>query len=119
MGRRSLRLADYLDHVLEAIDRFDRYTENLAYETFVDSDMAQDAVIRNLEIIGEACRNIEQSFPGFAAQYPDFPLKPAFEMRNVLAMLVGATGFEPATCGTQNRRATRLRHAPRAVRAPG
>ena len=26
--------------------------------------------------------------------------------------LVGATGFEPATCGTQNRRATRLRHAP-------
>ena len=26
--------------------------------------------------------------------------------------LVGATGFEPATCGSQNRRATKLRHAP-------
>ena len=31
-----------------------------------------------------------------------------------LRRLVGATGFEPATCGTQNRRATRLRHAPTA-----
>ena len=33
--------------------------------------------------------------------------------------LVGATGFEPATCGTQNRRATRLRHAPKAVPGTG
>ena len=47
--------------------------------------MVQDAVIRNLEIIGEACRNIERRFPGFAARHPDFPLKPAFEMRNVLS----------------------------------
>lgn len=47
--------------------------------------MAQDAVIRNLEIIGEACRNVERSDPEFLARNPDFPLRIAIEMRNVLA----------------------------------
>jgi uncharacterized protein with HEPN domain len=47
--------------------------------------MAQDAVIRNLEIIGEACRNIERRFPDFSARHPEFPPKPAFQMRNVLS----------------------------------
>lgn len=47
--------------------------------------MAQDAVIRNLEIIGEACRNIERSDPDFLVRHPEFPLRVAIEMRNVLA----------------------------------
>jgi uncharacterized protein with HEPN domain len=85
MKRKSLRLADYLGHILEAIERIERYTAGLAREGFVESEMTQDATIRNLEIIGEACRNIERRFPDFAARHPDFPLKAAFEMRNVLA----------------------------------
>ena len=85
MNRKSLRAAHYLGHILEAIERIERYTETVAFEGFAASDMAQDAVIRNLEIIGEACRNIERSDPGFAARHPDFPLRAAIEMRNVLA----------------------------------
>lgn len=85
MNRKSLRVADYLAHILEAIERIERYTADLAYKAFAENDMAQDAVIRNLEIIGEACRNIERSFPDFAAKHPDFPLKAALEMRNVIA----------------------------------
>jgi uncharacterized protein with HEPN domain len=85
VNRRALRLADYLGHIFEAIERIERYSADPTYATFVESDMAQDAVIRNLEIIGEACRNIERRFPDFARQHPDFPLKAAFEMRNVLA----------------------------------
>ncbi|MBP7000966.1 DUF86 domain-containing protein [Amaricoccus sp.] len=76
---------DYLEHILEAIGRVERYTADLASETFVEDDRTQDAVIRNLEIIGEACRNIERHVPGFSAQHPDFPLKAAVEMRNVLS----------------------------------
>ena len=45
----------------------------------------QDAVRRNLEIIGEASRNIETRCPTFAAQHPDLPLSFAWQMRNVLA----------------------------------
>lgn len=47
--------------------------------------MTQDAVIRNLEVIGEASRNIEHTYPEFAATHPDLPLTAAYEMRNALA----------------------------------
>lgn len=85
MSRKGLRLADYLDHVLEAVGRIEDYTAEMSFEDFARNAMAQDAVIRNLEIVGEACRNIERSDPGFSLRHPDFPLRAAIEMRNVLA----------------------------------
>ena len=45
----------------------------------------QDAVIRNLEVIGEAYRNIERRYPDFAETHPELPLSFAYEMRNALA----------------------------------
>ena len=45
----------------------------------------QDAVIRNLEIIGEACNNVTKSHPEFAAQHAAVPWGFAYEMRNALA----------------------------------
>ena len=45
----------------------------------------QDAVIRNFEVIGEACRNIQRDCPEFAAAHPELPLAFAYEMRNALA----------------------------------
>lgn len=42
-------------------------------------------MIRNLEVIGEASRNIERHFPEFAATHPELPLASAYEMRNALA----------------------------------
>lgn len=47
--------------------------------------MAQDAAIRNFEIIGEASRNIEQRHPKFAGEHPELPLAFAYQMRNALA----------------------------------
>jgi len=52
---------------------------------FSRDEMTQDAVIRNCEIIGESCRNIERADPGFAATHPELPLSIAYEMRNALA----------------------------------
>jgi uncharacterized protein with HEPN domain len=71
MSRKSLRVPDYLDHILVAIERIDRYTRELAYDDFVRSDVVQDAVIRNFEVIGEASRNIARIDPNFVAKYPD------------------------------------------------
>lgn len=51
--RRDPRL--YLDDILEAIARIQEYTDGLDYEAFSHDRKTQDAVIRNLEIIG-ACR---------------------------------------------------------------
>jgi len=67
MSHDAQRLADYLGHILEAIERIDRYTEDIDEVAFLQNEMAQDAVIRNIEIIGEASHNIEVHFPDFAA----------------------------------------------------
>lgn len=79
------RLADYLEHIVEAIDRISRYVEDLSESEFLATELVQDAVIRNFEIIGEASRNIERNHAQFAAANRDLPLLAAYEMRNALA----------------------------------
>lgn len=81
----KLRIPDYLAHIVEAIQRIHRYVEDMDEVRFLNDPKTQDAVIRNFEIIGEACRNIELHHPGFAATYPEVPWGFAYEMRNALA----------------------------------
>jgi uncharacterized protein with HEPN domain len=81
----TARLFGYLTHILQAIDRIQNYTEELDEVPFLQNAMAQDAVIRNLEVIGEASRNIRQRYPAFADAHPELPLASAYEMRNALA----------------------------------
>jgi len=83
--REESRLLDYLEHILQAVERIQDYTEDLDEVIFLKEDMTQDAVIRNLEVIGEASRNIERHFPEFATTHPELPLASAYEMRNALA----------------------------------
>lgn len=85
MSRDQQRLSDYLAHILEAIERIDRYTEDMSEEAFLENQMSQDAVIRNFEIIGEASNNIEKHYPEFAAAHPELPLAYAYQMRNAVA----------------------------------
>lgn len=85
MSRDRQRVADYLAHILEAIERIDRYTGDMEEVAFLDNPLVQDAVIRNFEIIGEASNNIERHYPEFAAAHPELPLAFAYQMRNALA----------------------------------
>ena len=85
MTRDQQRLADYLSHILEAIERILRYVDGIDVAAFLRNDMAQDAVIRNFEIIGEASHNIEMHYPEFAADHPELPLAFAYQMRNAIA----------------------------------
>ena len=48
-----------LGHILDQIDRIDRYTEG-ARSTFDESDMVQDAVMRCLSVIGEAAAALSE-----------------------------------------------------------
>ena len=50
----------YLKDILEAIRKIEKYTEKLSFDDFVEDDLIQDGVVRNLEIIGEAVKNIPQ-----------------------------------------------------------
>jgi uncharacterized protein with HEPN domain len=85
MSRSQQRLADYLEHVLDAIERIYRYVEDIDEVAFLRNDMVQDAVIRNLEIIGEASHNIQDRYPEFAEIHPELPLAFAYQMRNAVA----------------------------------
>jgi hypothetical protein len=56
MSRRGATAS--LKDILEAVDRIQRYVAGLSEAEFLDNTEKQDAVIRNLEVIGEAVRNI-------------------------------------------------------------
>jgi uncharacterized protein with HEPN domain len=85
MRRDQQRLADYLAHIAEAINRIDHYSQDMNETMFLKNQLVQDAVIRNFEIIGEASNNIEKHYPEFAAAHPELPLSFAYQMRNALA----------------------------------
>lgn len=80
----KLRVPDYLGHILEAIRRIRLYVEDLTEARFLEDAKTQDAVIRNFEIIGEACRNIDSHHPEFTQEHPEVPWGFAYEMRNAL-----------------------------------
>ncbi len=73
MNDSQQRLTGYLVHIIEAIERIGCYTEDMGEVAFLENPMAQDAVIRNIEIIGEASHNIETRFPEFALAHPELP----------------------------------------------
>ncbi len=79
------RLADYIDHMLQAIGRIERYAGQIDQADFKADELIQDAVIRNLEILGEAARNVEKRAPAFAAQNDDVPWAAIYAMRNRVA----------------------------------
>ncbi|WP_299441958.1 DUF86 domain-containing protein [uncultured Rhodospira sp.] len=85
MSRDMPRLGELLRHILEAIARIQMYTADVDKESFLDSAMVQDAVLRNLEIVGEACHSVEARFPEFAGQHPHVPWAAAYQMRNAIA----------------------------------
>jgi uncharacterized protein with HEPN domain len=82
---KAIRVEDYLGHMADAAQRIGAYTKGLTREAFLASPLVQDAVIRNLEVIGEAARNIELADPGFPAQNPQLPWSPVQGMRHRLA----------------------------------
>lgn len=49
---------NFVKHVLGAIERIESYTEGCSEDRFMNNFMIQDAVMRNLEIIGEASKKI-------------------------------------------------------------
>lgn len=50
----------YLEDIQESIRRIESYTEDLSRADFEDSQVAQDAVLRRFEVIGEAVKNLPE-----------------------------------------------------------
>ena len=69
----ALRIPDYLSHILEALKRIFEYIDDIDEIEFLKNTFAQDAVIRNLEVIGEAAKNLSRYHTDFITQYPEVP----------------------------------------------
>ncbi len=50
----------YLDDIIECIERVEKYLTGVDEPAFQTSQLLQDAVVRNLEIIGEAVKNLPE-----------------------------------------------------------
>ncbi len=69
-----------IEDILEAIERIQQYTANLDEESFEESSLVTDAVIRNLIIVGEAANHVPEAI---RARYPDVPWSKMRGMRNM------------------------------------
>ena len=71
----------YLLDILIAARKVLRYAEGFSWESFRQDDRTQDAVMRNIQIIGEAARKLSQEFRG---DHSDIPWNEILGMRNRL-----------------------------------
>ncbi|RXT02751.1 DUF86 domain-containing protein [Ammoniphilus sp. CFH 90114] len=71
----------YIKHIIDSIEKIESYTDQLGKEGFIKSGLIQDAVIRNLEIIGEATKNISIEF---RKEHQGIPWRNMAGLRDVL-----------------------------------
>ena len=77
---RDFRL--YIDDILDAVEQIKIYTEGMHEKEFSSDRKTQDAVIRNLEIIGEAAGSLPQEVQ---SEHPEVEWRKMKDMRNILA----------------------------------
>ena len=72
----------FIEDILESIKNIEEFTKGLNKEKFSKDNLRQSAVIRQLEIIGEAVKNIPSSF---REKYPNIPWKDIAGFRDILS----------------------------------
>jgi len=80
----------FIEHILESITFIQSYMEQLTKEEFLSSREKQDAIIRRLEIIGEAVKNLS---PELKQERPNVPWRQIAGMRDVLDPRIFRCGF--------------------------
>jgi uncharacterized protein with HEPN domain len=77
MSKRNWKLL--FEDIMECIHKIEKYTGVLEFENFKTREIVIDAVVRNLEIIGEASRNIPEEVK---KRFKDIPWKSIVGLRN-------------------------------------
>lgn len=71
----------FLQHILKSVEQIEKEVENFTFERFSENITIQDAVVRRLEIIGEAVKNLPINIKD---KYPEVPWLKIAAMRNKL-----------------------------------
>ena len=72
----------YVEHILDAIQQIEEYTRGVDRQAFGESQMLQDATVRQIEILGEASRQLSESF---RRRVSNIPWRAIIGMRNRIA----------------------------------
>ncbi|MDD5396666.1 MAG: DUF86 domain-containing protein [Candidatus Moranbacteria bacterium] len=72
----------FLTDIFESIELIEKYTKGLSYNKFLENNEVQDAVMRRIEIIGEATKNVPLKI---RKEYPEIPWRQMAGMRDMLA----------------------------------
>jgi len=71
----------YLRHILDAVEKIETYLDGQTYKSFSSNNMMIDAVVRELEIVGEATNHLSDLL---RESHPEIPWRDAIDMRNIL-----------------------------------
>jgi len=82
MSKHPERAQDYIEHILGALERIQRYTAGKSASDFMSDTLLQDGVLRNLGIIGEAAHRLLADSPDYAAKHSEIPLAKIYGTRN-------------------------------------
>jgi len=80
-----------LQNILDCTRLIQEYTQALSKDDFLASIQVQDAVLRRIEIIGEAAKNFP---PGWTDSYPEVPWRQIARMRDLLIHRYFSVDFE-------------------------
>lgn len=72
----------YLEDIIESSERIQKYTKGMTYEKFASDNLVGDAVVRNLEIIGEAAKNIP---PEIKKKHSEIEWRKVAGVRDIIA----------------------------------
>ena len=84
MSRHRARARDYIESMLKCSGKIAQFSADRTRESFLSDALVQDATVRNLEILGEASRQLLDVLPDAASRFPQLDFRTMYALRNRL-----------------------------------
>jgi uncharacterized protein with HEPN domain len=81
----------YLQDILDCVEKIDEFVGDMDYKEFVEDDKTSSAVVRKLEIMGEAAKNIPQEL---RQNYKEIPWSDIAKMRDKIIHFYFGVDYE-------------------------